>query len=116
MISRISKNMKKLLLSIAAVVTMISASAVAQTDPAAEPDPSVMSDAYYQIWNDDVQKAIDERIEKYRKADATVELTDVKPGTDVKVDQISHEFIFGAHIFNFNQLGTTERNEKYKTL
>ena len=109
--------MKKLLLSIAAAVTMISASAVAQTDHAsAEPDPSVMSDAYYKIWNDDVQKAIDERIEKYRKADAVVELTDVMPGTDVKVEQVSHEFIFGANIYNFNQLGTTERNEMYKAL
>ncbi|MBQ3350948.1 MAG: endo-1,4-beta-xylanase [Thermoguttaceae bacterium] len=108
--------MKKLLLSLAVIAALISASAVAQTDPAAEPDPGVMSDAYYQIWNDDVQKAIDERIEKYRKADAVVELTDVQPGSEIKVEQISHEFIFGAHIFNFNQLGTTQRNEKYKAL
>ncbi|MBQ9454582.1 MAG: endo-1,4-beta-xylanase [Thermoguttaceae bacterium] len=80
------------------------------------PDPSVMSEAYYKIWNADVQKQIDERIEKYRKADAEIKLENVKPGTDVKVEQISHEFIFGAHIFNFNQLGTTERNQKYKDL
>ena len=108
--------MNKLLLSISAIAVMISASAFAQTDPAAEPDPGVMSDAYYQIWNDDVQKAIDERIEKYRKADAVVELTDVKPGTDVQVEQITHAFFFGANIYNFNQLGTTERNEKYRNL
>ena len=85
-----------------------------KADPAAAPDPSVMSDAYYKIWNDDVQNAIDDRIEKFRKADARVELTDVKPGTDVQIEQISHDFIFGAHIFNFNQLGTNERNAKYK--
>ena len=27
-----------------------------------------MSDAYWKIWNDDVQKRIDADIEKYRKA------------------------------------------------
>ena len=70
------------------------------------PDPGVMSARYYEIWNDDVQKEIDARIEKYRKADASVTLQNVKPGTDVRVEQISHEFIFGAHIFNFRQLGT----------
>ncbi|MDO4576034.1 MAG: endo-1,4-beta-xylanase [Planctomycetia bacterium] len=80
------------------------------------PDKSVMSEAYWKIWNDDVQKQIDQRIEQYRKADAEVTLSDVKPGTDVQVQQISHEFIFGAHIFNFNQLGTHERNERYKAL
>lgn len=87
-----------------------------KAEPAPTPDPSVMSEAYYKIWNADVQKQIDERIEKYRKADAQLKLENVKPGTDVTVEQISHEFIFGAHIFNFNQLGTTERNEKYKAL
>ena len=43
-------------------------------------DRSVMSDAYWKIWNDDVQAKIDADIEKYRKADATVEVAapDVK--------------------------------------
>ena len=27
-----------------------------------------------------------------------------------------HDFIFGASIFNFNQLGTEEHNQKYKDL
>ncbi len=85
--------------------------------PAAHtPNPAVMSDAYYALWNADVQKQIDERIEKYRKADADVTLENVKPGTDVKVEQISHEFIFGAHIFNFRQLGSDECNERYENL
>lgn len=80
------------------------------------PDPGVMSARYYEIWNDDVQKEIDARIEKYRKADASVTLQNVKPGTDVRVEQITHEFIFGAHIFNFRQLGTCERNARYENL
>lgn len=77
---------------------------------------SAMSDAYWQMWNDDVQQKIDRDIEKYRKADAHVELKGVPAGTEVKVEQLSHQFIFGAHIFNFNQLGTTERNDRYKEL
>lgn len=80
------------------------------------PNPAVMSDEFYKLWNDDVQKEIDARIEKYRKADATVTLENVKPGTDVKVEQISHEFIFGAHIFNFRQLGSAECNQRYEDL
>ena len=35
-------------------------------------DRSAMSDKYWAIWNDDVQKKIDADIEKHRKADAAV--------------------------------------------
>ena len=77
---------------------------------------TVMSDAYWQMWNDEVQQKIDHAIEKYRKADASVKLEDVPAGTEVRIEQVSHQFIFGAHIFNFNQLGTTERNDRYKEL
>ena len=80
------------------------------------PKRDVMSQAYWDLWNDDVQKGIDDRIERYRKANATVFLTDVKPGTDVKIEQISHEFLFGASIFNFNQLGAKEIDDKYKAI
>lgn len=82
----------------------------------AQAPPDVMSPAYRAFWNDDVQKEIDERIEKYRKADGRLELDRVKPGTEVTVEQIGHQFLFGAHIFNFDQLGTDERNEKYKAV
>lgn len=79
-------------------------------------DGSMMSDEYNAFWNAEVQATIDANIEKYRKADAVVTIDGAKPGTDVKVEQLSHAFFFGAHIFNFNQLGTTERNRKYKEL
>lgn len=77
---------------------------------------TVMSDGYWKLWNDDVQQKIDRDIEKHRKADAHVELKDLPVGTEVSVEQVSHQFIFGSHIFNFNQLGTTERNNRYKDL
>ena len=38
-------------------------------------DRAVMSDRYWEIWNDEVQAKIDADIEKYRKADAAVEVS-----------------------------------------
>ena len=78
-------------------------------------DASVMAEGYWKLWNADVQRRIDADIEKYRKADAEVPV-DAPEGTAVKVEQVSHAFFFGAHIFNYNQLGKTEWNERYKEL
>ena len=76
----------------------------------------VMSAAYWAHWNPEVQARIDKDIVQTRQADAKLLFKGIQPGTEVKVEQLSHAFIFGAHIFNFNQLGTTERNRKYKEL
>jgi len=76
---------------------------------------SYVSDAFRQNWNSDVQTQIDNDIEKHRKADYSA-LTAIPEGADVKIEQISHDYIFGAHIFNFNQLGTEERNRRYKSI
>ncbi len=78
-------------------------------------DRSVMAEAYWKIWNADVQAKIDADIEKYRKADFAGQVG-APAGAEVKVEQISHGFFFGAHIFNFNQLGKKEWNERYKEL
>ena len=75
----------------------------------------VMSPAYRELWNDDLQARIDDGIENNRKADG-VFAVGAAPGTEVRAEMLRHGFIFGAHIFNFNQLGTDERNEKYKAL
>ncbi len=74
----------------------------------------IMSDAYWKKWDDREQKRIDEDIEKYRKADAEVILADCRPGAEVKVEQLTHDFVFGAHIFNFNQLGSADANRRYR--
>ena len=79
-------------------------------------DRSVMSEAYWNIWNDDVQRRIDVDIEKYRKADGAFAVEGVPDGAEVKVEQLTHGFFFGAHIFNFGQLGKTEWNNRYKEL
>ncbi len=77
---------------------------------------AVMSDSYWKLWNPEVQAKIDRDIEQYRKANAVLTFKDLDAEAEVKVEQVSHDFIFGAHIFNFNQLGTVERNRKYKEL
>ena len=76
-------------------------------------DRSVMSDKYWAIWNDAEQAKIDADIEANRKADASFAV-DAPAGTEVKVEQIDHAFRFGAHIFNFDQLGKKEYNDAYK--
>ena len=85
------------------MVKRLFAAAVCLTSVSFSAD-AVMSEAYWKIWNPEVQAKIDADIEAHRKADAAWTLQ-VKDGTEVKVEQVSHAFIFGAHIFNFNQLG-----------
>ena len=61
-------------------------------------DRSVMSDAYWQVWNGDVQAKIDADIERCRKADATVAIA-APDGVEVTVEQKTHAFrmaIFGS--------------------
>ena len=72
---------------------------------AAQDTDKIMSQKYWDIWNEDVQKKIDADIEANRKADAVVNVGQIRDGTEVVVEQISHDFVFGAHIFNFDQLG-----------
>ena len=72
---------------------------------AKEDKEKIMSEAYWNIWNPKVQAKIDKDIEQNRKANAIVCLQDVAAGSEVKIEQISHDFVFGAHIFNYNQLG-----------
>ncbi|MBO4641806.1 MAG: endo-1,4-beta-xylanase [Bacteroidaceae bacterium] len=76
----------------------------------------VMSAAYWNQWDAKTQAAIDADIERYRKADAYVEIPGLKAGTEVHVQQTKHAFFFGAHIFNWNQLGSSEANAHYREL
>lgn len=76
----------------------------------------VMKPGYLNLWNQEVQDQIDRDIETHRKADACVKLAEAPADTEVHVEQIGHDFIFGSHIFNFDQLGTDERNARYKKL
>ncbi|WP_302145705.1 endo-1,4-beta-xylanase [uncultured Parabacteroides sp.] len=77
----------------------------------AQKHKDVMSEAYWKIWNPDVQASIDKNIEQYRKGDAVLE---VPSGITVKIEQLSHSFIFGGNIFLFGQLETTQQNKQYE--
>ena len=78
-------------------------------------DRSVMDEAYLKVWSEEERSRIDADIDRLRKADAVVEVP-APDGTDVKVEQLTHAFFFGSHIFNFNQLGKKEWNDRYKAL
>lgn len=71
----------------------------------------VMSEGYWKIWNPGVQAKIDQNIEQNRKADAIVQ---VPADVEVKVEQLSHSFLFGGNIFLFGQLKTNAQNRQYE--
>src|SRR5690606_12686492 len=76
----------------------------------------IMSGAYWEVWSPEIQAKIDADIEANRKADAMVKIQSIPAGGEVKVEQVSSDFFFGAHIFNFDHLGDKEENARYKEL
>ncbi|MGN0847424.1 MAG: endo-1,4-beta-xylanase [Kiritimatiellia bacterium] len=100
--------MKKLILT-----GLVALAGFAQADWHA--DMAAMSPAYWKIWTPEVTAKLKADIEKFRKADFSGAVG-APAGAEVKVEQISHAFFFGAHIFNYNQLGKTEWNNRYKEL
>jgi len=95
--------------------SIVSSAEVKIPTNADEDTGKVMSQAYWDIWNPEQQKKIDADIEANRKADASVKIGAVADGTDVLVEQITHDFKFGAHIFNFDQLGDPTLDAKFKS-
>ena len=59
-----------------------------------------------------------ENIEKYRKGSCRIRVTDKDgnplPFARVKIQQLSHEFKFGANLFMLEELETKEKNDTYK--
>ena len=109
--------MKKATLSVVLAILAVSVQAQIQFPRSqAEDTKGYMSEAYWKLWNPEEQARIEADIEKYRKADGEFSVVDIKRNSEVKIEQVSHEFIFGAHIFNFNQLGTKECNDRYKEM
>lgn len=74
--------------------------------------------ALFEEQGEALRRKIDEGIESNRKGDGTLIVTDAKgkPLSDieVKIEQISHEFRFGANLFMLDELETTEKNDTYK--
>ena len=63
-------------------------------------------------------RRISEGIEKYRKGNAEIIVTDKNgkavPDVKIKAVQKTHEFRFGANLFMLDELETDDKNEKYK--
>jgi GH35 family endo-1,4-beta-xylanase len=75
---------------------------------------NIISKGYLEFWNSQVQRKIDEDIELNRKAKAILKLKGLPIGTEVKVEQISHHFLFGGNIFLYGDCGTPEKNKRYE--
>ncbi|MDD4191696.1 MAG: hypothetical protein PHI28_10205, partial [Mangrovibacterium sp.] len=73
-----------------------------------------VSEAYLNFWNAAVQAGIERDIGRYRKADAVCHLKNVLEGAEVKIEQISHLFLFGGNTFLFGDLKSPEKNKKYE--
>lgn len=86
---------------------------------AAIPVRAEVPEAYRKLWNDpDVVSRISQDTERYRKADAIVEVVDAQgraiSGVKVQIEQQTHEFLFGCNLFVLDQLKTPELNGKYE--
>ena len=72
----------------------------------------------FEEQKDFVNEKVAYGIEKYRKGDAKLTVTDENgnpiPNAKIKVKQKNHEFRFGANIFMLDELETEEKNEQYK--
>ncbi len=58
---------------------------------------------------DEIVRGADQRIERYRKGNMVLALTDAQgkrlaPGTDVHIQQVRHKFLFGANLFRFDDI------------
>jgi len=64
------------------------------------------------------ESTVNENIEKYRKGNMTVSVIDENGNAvhnaKIKVNQIKHEFKFGANLFMLDELETDEKNKLYK--
>ena len=89
------------------------AAALLVTHSAFAEKPKAFGDEYERHWSRELNAEIDANIEKYRKADCTVAV-EAADGTEVKVEQIDHDFRFGCNIFNFDQLGDDGQNAEYR--
>ena len=72
---------------------------------------------FFEKNQDFFQNTVEPNIEKYRKGDVTVNVTDSngkKIPCTVKINQIKHEFKFGANLFMLEELETEKKNQLYK--
>jgi len=74
---------------------------------------------YPDYWNNaELSAKIDDNIERHRKSDATVRVTDAAgkplPGVSVAIKQLDSSFHFGANIFKLDGFSTPAENRLYE--
>lgn len=104
---------KMMALSIAAALAIMVAFPTLWAADAPGASGAATSEAYGKRWNPAEQARIDADIRANRMAEAVLRLASVKPGTDVAVEQLSHEFLFGANCFLFGDLKDPEKDKRY---
>jgi len=76
-------------------------------------------ESYQKLWRDPALNArIEQNIEKYRKSDATIVVTDTagRPiqGASIEARQTGHEFLFGCNAFVLGQLKPEGMERRYE--
>ena len=73
---------------------------------------------YFESNKEFFESTVNANIEKYRKGNMTVSVIDENgnavPNAKIKVNQVKHEFKFGANLFLLDELETDEKNRLYK--
>jgi GH35 family endo-1,4-beta-xylanase len=68
--------------------------------------------------NEELWDSAPARIEKHRKADATIEVLDASgkrvSGAKVRVEQTRHEFLFGSNIFMWGKVNDADKEAAYR--
>jgi endo-1,4-beta-xylanase len=68
------------------------------------------------VWDMNLMLSANQRIEQYRKGNATILVEDVagKPlAAKVTVEMVKHDFLFGCNLLNLNNCGSTQLNRNY---
>ena len=74
---------------------------------------------YRAMWESaGVARRIDEGIERHRKGDAVLVVVDERGepvrGVGVKIEQVTHEFLFGCNCFFLNGFKSAAKNARYE--
>jgi endo-1,4-beta-xylanase len=78
-----------------------------------------ISGAAQSISSDDIVRGADQRIERFRKGNLVLALTDQKgnrlgPGSHVRIEQVRHKFLFGANLFRFGKIDQPGQEALYR--
>ena len=84
----------------------------AQTIPAIKVEDA-MSAGYRRTWNEEVQARIDHDIRAYRMAEATLQFAGNVSRKGVRIQQVSHDFLFGSNTFLFGDCHSFHNDSIY---